>query len=178
MEVKVRLNKPYTEKQKLDFIVECNHRCGFEIVETETALEAWGNTDQEELEQAKNTKYEENDERAKKARVSQTFTVTLNNVDLLFDTTRETQQDLLTAKDFLSAGLEKYDWWDNNGTHYAFTSVDEIITISSIFMEKANIYSIWSYYKNLIDNAETTQEVKEIDLDYNINLGEQNDITE
>lgn len=177
MEVKIRLNKPYTEKQKLDFIVEYNHRHSFQIIETETALEAWGNTEQEELEQAKNTKYEENDERAKKARISQEFTVTLNNVELLFDTKRETQQDLMTAKDFLSAGIEQYDWWDNNGTHYAFTSVDEIITISSIFMEKANIYPIWSYYKNLIDNAETKQELEAIDINYNINLGEYNDIT-
>ena len=178
MEIKSKLDKPYTQEQKADFIVENNHICGFEIIETETALEAWGYTEQEALEQLKEVKYIENDEKAKTARISQEFTVTLNNVELLFDTTRETQQDLSTAKDFLSAGVEKYDWWDNNGTHYAFTSVEEILQISSVFMEKANIYSIWSYYKNLIDRAETKQDLEGIYIDYDINLGDQNDITD
>ena len=178
MEIKARLNKPYTEKQKLDFIVEYNHRLGFEIKDTDTGLEAWGNTEQEDIENVKQVKYKENDESAKQARISQEFTVTFNGVDLLFDTTRETQQDLLTAKDFLSAGIEKYDWWDNNGTHYEFTSVEEIITISAIFMEKANIYPIWSYYKRLIDEASTKQEVEGIYINYNIKLGEEDDITE
>lgn len=50
MEIKAELNKPYTEKERLDFIVSNNHQQGYEIQETETALEAWGYT-QEELEQ-------------------------------------------------------------------------------------------------------------------------------
>lgn len=50
MEIKIKLNKPYTENQKLDFIVEQNHNKGYEIKETALALEAWGYT-QEELEQ-------------------------------------------------------------------------------------------------------------------------------
>ena len=51
MEIKATLNKPYTEAQKLDFIVEQNHKQGFEMKETETALEAWGYTDEEKQEQ-------------------------------------------------------------------------------------------------------------------------------
>lgn len=47
MELKATLNKPFTEKQRLDFIVRNNHQQGFEIKETETALEAWGKTDEE-----------------------------------------------------------------------------------------------------------------------------------
>lgn len=53
MEIKATLNKPYTEKQRLDFIVTNNHNKGYEIKETETALEAWGYTDAEKAEQAK-----------------------------------------------------------------------------------------------------------------------------
>lgn len=48
MEIKATLNKPYTDKQRLDFIVEQNHQNGFEIKETETALEAWGLTQEEQ----------------------------------------------------------------------------------------------------------------------------------
>lgn len=53
MEIKATLNKPYTEKQRLDFIVENNHKQGYEIKETETALEAWGLTEAEQAEETK-----------------------------------------------------------------------------------------------------------------------------
>lgn len=38
MEIKAALNKPYTDKQRADFIVENNHNLGYEIQETEDAL--------------------------------------------------------------------------------------------------------------------------------------------
>lgn len=50
MEIKVELIKPYTENERIEFIVEQNHKLGYELKETETALEAWGYT-AEELEQ-------------------------------------------------------------------------------------------------------------------------------
>ena len=55
MEIKAELLKPYTEEQKLNFIVEQNHNNGYEIRETETALEALGYTT-EELEQQEKTR--------------------------------------------------------------------------------------------------------------------------
>lgn len=51
MEIKATLNKPYTDKEKADFIVEQNHRNGYEIRETETTLQAWGYTEAEKAEQ-------------------------------------------------------------------------------------------------------------------------------
>lgn len=53
MEIKATLNKPYTDKQRLNFIVLYNHQQGYEIKETETALEAWGYTEEEQQAQAK-----------------------------------------------------------------------------------------------------------------------------
>ncbi len=50
MEIKAILEKPFEEKERVDFIIEQNHQNGYEIRETETALEAWGYT-QEEKEQ-------------------------------------------------------------------------------------------------------------------------------
>jgi DNA-directed RNA polymerase specialized sigma subunit len=38
MEIKDKLDKPYTEKQKCDFIVKNNHWLGYEIEETDEAL--------------------------------------------------------------------------------------------------------------------------------------------
>ena len=58
MEIKATLNKPYTDKQRADFIVEYNHRQGCEIKETETALEAWGKTAEEQEESTKQAQRE------------------------------------------------------------------------------------------------------------------------
>lgn len=52
MEIKAQLNKPYTENQRMDFIVQYNHKLGYTIEETETHLNAMGYTD-EELQQQK-----------------------------------------------------------------------------------------------------------------------------
>ena len=48
MEIKATLKKPYTGKEKADFIVLYNHNLGYEIKETEEALEAWGMTTKEQ----------------------------------------------------------------------------------------------------------------------------------
>lgn len=50
MELKATLKKPYTEEEKINFIVEYNHTQGLLIEETEEALQALGYTE-EELEQ-------------------------------------------------------------------------------------------------------------------------------
>lgn len=56
MEIKATLNKPYFDKQRADFIVENNHQKGYEIKETETALEAWGLTAEEQAEKESENK--------------------------------------------------------------------------------------------------------------------------
>ena len=60
MEIKAQLLKPYTEEQRMDFVVEHNHKQGLIIEETETALVALGKTEeelkQEEIERIANIK--------------------------------------------------------------------------------------------------------------------------
>lgn len=51
MEIKAQLNKPYTEEEKIEFIVEYNHNQGLLIEETEEALLAFDYTDEEKKEQ-------------------------------------------------------------------------------------------------------------------------------
>ena len=53
MELKATLNKPYTDSQRLDFIVTNNRQQGYQIKETESALEAWGYTAEEHTAQEK-----------------------------------------------------------------------------------------------------------------------------
>ena len=40
MEIKAQLEKPYTEEQRMDFIVQYNHNLGYKIEETDNTLEA------------------------------------------------------------------------------------------------------------------------------------------
>ena len=54
MEIKATLEKPYTEEQRIDFIINQNHRQGYEIRETETAIEAWGYTEEELAQEEQN----------------------------------------------------------------------------------------------------------------------------
>lgn len=58
MEIKAELLKPYTENERIDFIVTYNHNQGYEILETETSLEAWGYTN-EELEEKEQARIQE-----------------------------------------------------------------------------------------------------------------------
>ena len=53
MEIKAILLKPYTENERMDFIVEYNHNLRYVIEETETELQALGHTKEELAEQEK-----------------------------------------------------------------------------------------------------------------------------
>lgn len=47
------LEKPYTEKERMNFVVYYNHNQGMKLEETETELQAWDYDDEEKLEQKK-----------------------------------------------------------------------------------------------------------------------------
>lgn len=59
MEIKATLNKPYNEEERISFIVEQNHQNGYEIKETEKALEAWGLTAEEVADREKKARKQE-----------------------------------------------------------------------------------------------------------------------
>ena len=51
MEIKAELKKPYTNEQRIKFIVENNHKLGYELKETDTSLIAWGYSKEEKQQQ-------------------------------------------------------------------------------------------------------------------------------
>lgn len=59
MEIKATLNVPFTDIQKCDFIVEQNHKNGYEIRYTEQAIEAWGLDETEETQKEKEQKIQQ-----------------------------------------------------------------------------------------------------------------------
>ena len=50
MEIKATLNKPFEKEDKIAFIMLNNRTLGYEIRETQTELQAWGYTAEEEAE--------------------------------------------------------------------------------------------------------------------------------
>lgn len=56
MEIKAELIKPYTEEQRIKFIIEQNHRLGYSIEEQSTKLVALGLTQEELTQQERNRK--------------------------------------------------------------------------------------------------------------------------
>lgn len=51
MEIKATLEKPYTDLQRMNFIVEQNHQKGYIIEDTDQALVAWGYAEEEKEQQ-------------------------------------------------------------------------------------------------------------------------------
>lgn len=51
MEIKAELLKPYTNEQRIKFIVENNHKLGYVIEETDKSLIAWGYSEEEKQQQ-------------------------------------------------------------------------------------------------------------------------------
>lgn len=48
MEIRAKLEKPYTDEQRVNFIVKYNHNKGYVIEETDTQLQALGYTEEEQ----------------------------------------------------------------------------------------------------------------------------------
>ena len=79
MEIKNTLQKPYEEKDRIKFIVEQNHRLGYEIRETETELQAWGYTQEEIEDQEKQRRNFEIDSKIKELREMSLIDIMNNN---------------------------------------------------------------------------------------------------
>ena len=51
MEIKDKLEKPYGIEEGYQFIIDNNQELGYDIIETDTELQAWGYTEEEKAEQ-------------------------------------------------------------------------------------------------------------------------------
>lgn len=160
MELKDTLQKPYTDIERADFIVENNHQKGYEIRETETELQAWGADDNDLLMQAKEQKIAEND---KKRDIALLSGVTYQNI--LFDSDTE-QKTNLTAKFLMMSDTDTVTWFGMDNQALLCTKAD-ILAIGQLIEELHSF--CWennAYIKEQIANAETVEEVNAIEINY------------
>ena len=124
-------------------------------------------TEQEKFQIAKAEKQAENDFKASRARYNQEFTIKLHNRNCLFDTSEQTQRDLLTAFAVCSTGATYDGWVTNNGVELDLT-LEDVTAISTVFKEKSNVYGKWNEYNTAINGAETIAELDNIIIDYEV----------
>lgn len=179
MEIKAQLLAPYTEEERELFIVNSNHRLGYEIrrvereiideeteevIETVIDLQAWGYTDEELLTQAKENKNEENTAKAKEA-IENGYVV---YKDAEFETNAQTVGDLTATMLLMQAtGMETYIWLSRDDKVVEL-SLEDFGTLGGLIAQYKN--NVWSNkyldFKQQIALAETLEEVNAIVIDY------------
>ena len=118
------------------------------------------------MEEAKQEKTFENNQKADEARYNQEFTLTIQEQECVFDTSEKTQSDLNTAANFCMATGDTYDGWVTNNGVELDLSLNDVATIAQEFKAKANVYTKWNEYRQAIEDAETIEELEAIVIDY------------
>ena len=122
-------------------------------------------TEEEKFEIAKANKYAENDRKASESRYGKEFEVEVQGKDCIFDTSDQTQRDLLTAFAVCSTGKTYDGWVTNNGVVLDLT-LEDIALISQIFKAESDVYGQWNTYKQAIDKAKTIKDLERIVIEY------------
>lgn len=160
MELKNKLNKPYTEQERIEFIVRNNHNNGYEIRETETELQAWGNDENDKFLIAKENKILLNDELRDMALMSGVV-----YKDVLFDSDTDQKVNLLATVSILPDG-DSIVWYgmDNNGL---LCDKEDLMNIGYLITQ-LHTYC-WTHnaeIKQAIEQSTTLEELERIEINY------------
>jgi len=169
MEIKASLNKPYTEKERMNFIVQYNHKLGYEIKETDVALEAWGKDATELLQEAKELKVQENDIRRDEA-----LNAGVTYKDVLFDSDTDQKVNLLAIVGTM--GDEDEITWFGKDNQPLLCDKQDLINIGGLITVLHNhCWTLNASIKGAISEAQTIEEVRAIEIDYTLESEETNE---
>ena len=160
MEIKEILKKPYTEQERIEFIVRNNHNNGYEIRETETELQAWGNDENDKFQIAKENKILLNDELRDSALLGG---VTYQNV--LFDSDTDQKVNLLATVGMMS-DEDTITWYGMDNQGLLCTKAD-LMAIGGLITElHSYCWGMNAYIKEQISEAQTMEELDNIEINY------------
>lgn len=163
MEIKGKLNKPYTEEQRINFVLQ--YQYGYELKETKKALEAWGKTDAELLEQAKQAKYDEALDKAYE--YQENGTVEYKNC--VFEMSKANRDNLRDTVEALTLMGETETTWNDKNDELVVINLEDIQYIR-LNLILGNIQKLWiqNYptYKQEIAEAQTIADVNAIVINY------------
>lgn len=171
MELKATLYKPYTDEERAGFVIEQNYTNGYDLVETETALEAWGRTVQEELDYVKQLKYQEALSGAKDYIENEAvYQFDENNSIEATDGNIGKLNAFLTG--FQAGVYEEVSWVSKEDNVLTLNQEDVTNILLGIGAVQTEVWSVqFIGYKNAINNAQTVSEVNSIVIDYEVNNG-------
>ena len=170
MEIKAILEKPYTEKEKNDFIVENNHKKGYEIKETDVALEAWGLDDNELLTEAKQRKYEEATNKAKEYLEGGNALFEFEEGKHIEATDGNIAKMTAYALAFVTGQLQPEDKvvWNTKEDETVELAQEQIAQIiAGLGQVQAAVWAVeFPLYVQAIEEAETIEDVEAIIIEY------------
>ena len=169
MEIKAQLNKPYTKQERIDFIIENNYVKGYEIRETEEAIEAWGFSDNELLTRAKE---------AKKIEASQKAYEYINNGALYeFEQGKHIEANDGNIAKLGLAAVELVLKQDAESTIEWCTAEDEIVQfnaeqlqqiVQGLKNEQSRVWvELYPEFIQQVEQSQTAADVNAVIIDYN-----------
>lgn len=176
MEIKATLEKPYEELDRLDFIVEYNHKLGYDIRETETELQAWGYTDEELLASAKQNKYDEANNGAKMFLESGNALFEFEEGKHIEATDGNIAKLTAYALAYVTGQLQPSEtvvWNTKEDETVELTSEQIAFIVKGLGLVQASVWSVqFPQYIQTIETAETVEEVNAITIEYYSEIGE------
>ena len=172
MELKAILEQPYTEMERVNFIVEQNqlNPLHYEIRETPEAIEAWGKTDEELLEKAKQEKYDEANSKAKYFLESGEALFEFEEGKHIEATDGNIGKFTAYALAYVTGQLQPTDTvvWntkEDETVELTATQVNEIL--NGLGVVQASVWSVqFPMFLNRIKEARTLEEVRSIVIQY------------
>lgn len=167
-----KLDKPFTDKQRANFIVEYNHNQGLNIQETETALyalEAWEKLEGNEvIDNSEEYQQEQAEKEAERiAKLNLTRGDVLRGLLLAKGVTKEQISQMIeamptsTQEEIVAKELAKIDFEDALNFYRGVPLIDTIGTALGITKEQLDNFFETGDYKALIEQEEPVENVEE-----------------
>ena len=161
MELKAEI-KNYTKAQKNKFIIENNHQKGFVIKYEGNSIQAWGYDDTEKFENAKKDKLQELSQ--KSSAFEQTENKEMYLISSLGYKVNADPKALRNINVLISQKVTQFKVYDNT---LKPVTVDELKIIKSEIEQNAlNLYHQKWVFEDLINKAETKEELDAIEIKF------------
>lgn len=166
MELKAQLLKPYTEEQKIDFLAIQNQQLYYEIIETDTALEAWGLSDEEELLKVKQNKYNEALIGAKNY-IENEAVYQFDENNSIEATDGNIGKMTAYALGFQTGTIQQVYWTSKEDNVLILEAEDVLRILEGLGQIQGVVWNLkFVAFKNAIESASTIEEVLSIEIDY------------
>lgn len=160
MEIKAVLNKPFTNEERCNFIIEQNYNNGYEIRETETELTAWGLDSTEQLQQAKVIKISKNDE----SRDEALYQGVLYR-GVLFDSDTDQKTNLLAI--ILTMNDDDSIIWYGKDNQPLACNKQDLLNIGNLITQLHSFcWNRNAEIKTEINNANSIEELEAVEISY------------